>query len=56
MRSHGRGRSTVLESHLIYGPVALLVGARITATRPAPRPCRRARTHRAEDRDPSGIA
>jgi hypothetical protein len=56
MRTHVRGRSIILESQGIYGPVALLVGVRVTATRPTPRHCRRAtRIHRAEDRDLTGI-
>jgi hypothetical protein len=34
-------RSTVLGSRVVHGPVALLIGERISAERPAPRPYRR---------------
>jgi len=43
MRCTLRGRSSTLESQVIYGPVAFLVGARVTAIRPCPR------TRRAEE-------
>ena len=44
MRCSLRGRSSTLESQVIYGPVVILVGARVTATRPCPR------TRRADER------
>jgi hypothetical protein len=52
MRYTQRSRTTTLESQVIYGPVAILVGARVTR----PRPCSARSTRRAQEHTATATA